>query len=920
MADTSKAKTPRRDSTKSSSSTRSGGERAISPRKGDKESSRSERGDKDRDRSDKREKKESSHSSKPRSDKDRDRSDKSSGKPRSKDSAGGVLSPREKSSTSSGRADRNADAVVAAEAVTPAYKPEEEQDPATISLAQQKECLLLLLEARTLLHQMVRMRWEKEQREIEERQKKEQEERKKRGKLSVTEIQSVLKSQPDGEEGDWISAIQDLKKQLVIEIRRNHVLDRDLQKLDKRIGLLIKNRTSIELVLKGMEKKKKRKQGAEDEPVFDLKKDPRKLEYYQELFYMLQTEPRYLAKCVYLVQPQQMESFLETTILTLYGDAFSPREEFLILRLFQLAIKNEIAKIKSLSDFLKATSVVPKMVVTYNRRKQGHEYLRNTLGPLLKIVMEKTDLSLELHPLNIYQGMINEAEIRTGEKSTLERNISEDQAIANAQVKAIMKQRLNALREICQMFLDGVLNSMNNLPYGIRWICKQIKNLSTERFGETLDNDQVLKVTGYFVYYRFINLAVVSPDAFNVIEKALEPLMQKNLVVVGKVLQNLFNFRPFNKQERYMMALNSFIEQNKATVEHYFNSLVKVDEPEDYLQVNKYMELTQKTKPVILISLREICATHQLLLGNLDNLATEKDDPLKLILNDLGEAPPDIDESDDREIQLTLTNRFKVAVEEEDEIERMYAETKELIIPVLRSIPVENSIHRLHLTDVLESGIRYAGETNNKVLSSQINKILENIAKLEKVGRLSKTDRYESFVHDISLEVANRRIIREQQKKEIDRLTVTLMNLRKHQSFVNDQIAQYQEYLKQCRERHYQSAAKPSKKSKKGSDSKGVGPFKFTYKELAKQGVIVDSEVPAMSRKRTHFIISSEEVGMFDITAKIAGISVEKMNLELDDLLERHYNGVEYLELEQVTLDVNMTIHLINKFFLGGKK
>jgi hypothetical protein len=43
------------------------------------------------------------------------------------------------------------------------------------------------------------------------------------------------------------------------------------------------------------------------------------------------------------------------------------------------------------------------------------------------------------------------------------------------------------------------------------------------------------------------------------------------------------------------------------------------------------------------------------------------------------------------------------------------------------------------------------------------------------------------------------------------------------------------------------------------------------------------------------------------------------MTLELDDLLERHYNGVEYLELEQVTLDVNMTIHLINKFFLGKK-
>jgi len=790
--------------------------------------------------------------------------------------------------------------------------------------AQQKEALLLLLEARMLLTKMVRWRWITAQNEIEDRRKKTQEEKKKKGKLSVTEIQSVLKNQPDGEDGDWTSEIQELKRQLVIEIRRNHVLDRDLQKLDKRIGLLIKNRTTLQDVLEGLEKKRRAKgRGKVGEEQWDLKKDPRKMEFYQELFYLLQTEPKYLAKCVYLVQPEQMDSFLDTTILTLYGDAFSPREEYLILSLFKHAIRNEISKINSLSDFLKANTVVPKMVITYNRRKQGLEYLRSTLGPLLKIVMDKVDLSLELHPTVIYQSMINEMEIRTGEKSTLERNIPEEKAMNNPEVKSIMNQRLNALQELCQMFLDGVINSMNNLPYGIRWICKQIKHLSMDRFGEALDNDQVLKVTGYFVYYRFINLAIVTPDAYNVIDKELDPVVRKNLVVVGKVLQNLFNFRLFPQQEKYMLPLNDFIEKNKPNVEHYFNSLVKVDDPEDHLQVNKYMELTQKTKPVILISLHEISATHNLVLQNLDALA-ERDDELRIIMKDLGDAPPEIPEEDDREIQLTLTsNRFKVEVEEDNEVERLYAETKELIIPVLRTIPIETSIHRLHLTDVLESGIRYAGESNNKQLSTQINKILENIAKLEKEGRLSKSDRYESFVHDISLEVANRAVIREQQKKEIERLTQTLTNLRKHQAYVKEQIAQYQKYLQECREQHYRPTSVKLKGSKKGKKAPAApakaGPFKFTYKDLQKQGVIVDSEVPALSRKRTQFLISSDEVGIFDIVAKIAGISVEKMTLELDDLLERHYNGVEHLELEQVTLDVNMTIHLINKFFLGKK-
>lgn len=58
----------------------------------------------------------------------------------------------------------------------------------------------------------------------------------------------------------------------------------------------------------------------------------------------MQTEPKYLANLVYLIKSENMESFLDTVILTLYGDAFSPREEYLILKLFQVTnfFKNEI--------------------------------------------------------------------------------------------------------------------------------------------------------------------------------------------------------------------------------------------------------------------------------------------------------------------------------------------------------------------------------------------------------------------------------------------------------------------------------------------------------------------------------------------------------------------------------------------------
>jgi hypothetical protein len=74
------------------------------------------------------------------------------------------------------------------------------------------------------------------------------------------------------------------------------------------------------------------------------------------------------------------------------------------------------------------------------------------------------------------------------------------------------------------------------------------------------------------------------------------------------------------------------------------------------------MELTQKTKPLIIISLHEIASTHQLLSQLLDKLVKDKEDPLAMILRDLGE-PPKVSKEDDREIQLTLTNRFKQNME-----------------------------------------------------------------------------------------------------------------------------------------------------------------------------------------------------------------------------------------------------------------
>jgi hypothetical protein len=55
-------------------------------------------------------------------------------------------------------------------------------------------------------------------------------------------------------------------------MRQNHKLERDLAKLDKRIALLIKNRTSLQEVLATSRKLKSQNKGGTDQSQMDAKK------------------------------------------------------------------------------------------------------------------------------------------------------------------------------------------------------------------------------------------------------------------------------------------------------------------------------------------------------------------------------------------------------------------------------------------------------------------------------------------------------------------------------------------------------------------------------------------------------------------------------------------------------------------------
>ncbi len=78
----------------------------------------------------------------------------------------------------------------------------------------------------------------------------------------------------------------------------------------------------------------------------------------------------------------------------------------------------------------------------------------------------------------MYEAMVDNIQAMTGKPSPLPRSVTPEHAQQNSDVQAILKPRLETLKEIANAFLDTIIASLNQVPYGIRWICKQIRSLT----------------------------------------------------------------------------------------------------------------------------------------------------------------------------------------------------------------------------------------------------------------------------------------------------------------------------------------------------------------------------------------------------------------------------------------------------------
>jgi len=192
-----------------------------------------------------------------------------------------------------------------------------------------------------------------------------------------------------------------------------------------------------------------------------------------------------------------------------------------MLNLFKQALQLEVERdTKKCGSFLEGNPVLPKMVITYGRRLQGKQYLQKVLfDKIIEPIIKVKDLDLELNAIKILKTYASDKEVETGQKMDIDfKNLTYTAAMKDSYTSTRVNDNIKKLSDICQNFLQGMIDNASEIPYGLRYVCKELDKMLKIKHPDSTNTDRAT-VVGFFAYFRFMNPAVVSPDGFELTKK-----------------------------------------------------------------------------------------------------------------------------------------------------------------------------------------------------------------------------------------------------------------------------------------------------------------------------------------------------------------------------------------------------------------
>ncbi|KAF2434792.1 putative ras GTPase-activating-like protein rng2 [Tothia fuscella] len=748
-----------------------------------------------------------------------------------------------------------------------------------------------------------------------------------------------------------------LRKTVVHQVRQNELAEQYIDQLDVKIALLVKNKITLDEVVKHQKhfgghvgSLLTNKELSSKDP-FDLKalnKNSRnKLEHYQELFFILQTQPQYLGRLFKKLReksmPEQDSKRTELLMMGIFGFAQKRREEYYLLKLISRAIKEEVDACDTVQDYLRGNFFWSKLLSSYMRSPRDRKFLRDLLAPVVKEdILENEGLDLESDPMQIYRSAINNEELRTGQRSRRRADIPREEAIRDPETRETFIRHLQDLRDIADHFFLCLEETMHKMPYGVRFIAQQTFDLLCAKFPHE-PPQHLLTIVGHWLWKVYLQPALAQPDTWGVVDRGLSPMQKRNLSEVAKVVGQIAVGRLFGGENVYLQPINPYISDSLVRMDEIWTKMVDIRDAEQQFDIDEHSDLYARTKPTLYMKLTDIFAIHHLVSQDLAYICPSQDDMLREVMRELGSAKNnenDMLHVSSGEITLVLNAKFHDVEDPDAAVKALFMETKRCVLYIIR-IETGSSLLNILLHPVKsEHEDRWAQLVHDEFLKPRQNPrrqsnpytedsslldfttltyaelkttVLENIITLERTGRISRHNHYQDLLNAIALDIRTKHKRRVQRSREMDNVRVTLAALQEKATWLDSQLKSYNDYIEQAmvtlqqkskgKKRFLLPFTKQYNHERELARSGRIprfGSFKYSARNLAEKGVLVSWRgYNERQWDKINITISSDEVGVFYIEGSVGSLMVPgaAASVPLDDLLQAQFNNCQFMNL-----------------------
>lgn len=367
-----------------------------------------------------------------------------------------------------------------------------------------------------------------------------------------------------------------LRKVVVQQVRQNEMAEQYISQLDIKIALLVKNKITLDEVVKHQKhfgghigNLLSNTEISSKDP-YDLKAlnktSRKKLDQYQVFFFLLQTQPQYLARLFRRLREintsDKEYERVRHLMMGLFGYSQKRREEYYLLKLLSRSAKEDIENFAALPEYMRSTPFWNKLFGSYAKSPRDRKFMRDVLGRVVReSVIENPDLDLESDPIQIYRSSINNEELQTGQRSRREPNLPREEAIRDPETRETFIQHLQDLRDIADQFFAAFEDFLYHMPFGVRYLAQQMYENLLARFPNE-DPGFILQTVGHWVWKNYFQPAVLEPEKYSVVDRGLTQEQKRNLSEISKVVAQVASGRLFGAENVYLQPLNSYIGES----------------------------------------------------------------------------------------------------------------------------------------------------------------------------------------------------------------------------------------------------------------------------------------------------------------------------------------------------------------------